>query len=300
MERRKYYTNGTNEKRLYSYEPIPQGYYLGRLKSPITTKDKYFINDGKVEKFINKTDVIPEGYVKGRIKENLNPIKQSKTLRNQERHYYNNGAIEISLKKDDTIPDGFILGRLPMKEMQKSKLSDSHLGKTHTLEARLKISQHSNNNRDKAFITISKKYGSKENFYKLIHSKGDLTKGKNNTFNTSKPELLYLEYLKSVYSPADVFTHYKSANYPFYCDFYIKSEDRYIELNLHWTHGGRPYDPNDEECQKQLAIWQEKAKTSQFYKNAIETWTVRDVAKLNWAREHNLNYEVIYLLDKIL
>lgn len=32
MERRKYYTNGTNEKRLYSYETIPQGYYPGRLK----------------------------------------------------------------------------------------------------------------------------------------------------------------------------------------------------------------------------------------------------------------------------
>ena len=50
----------------------------------------------------------------------------------------------------------------------------------------------------------------------------------------------------------------------------------------------------DEECKKQLEAWQEKAKTSKFYENAIQTWTVRDVEKQRIAKENNLNYKVIY------
>ena len=71
-------------------------------------------------------------------------------------------------------------------------------------------------------------------------------------------------------------------------------EDLFIELNAHTTHGGCPYDPNDEFCQKQLKDWQEKAKTSKFYQEAINTWTIRDVKKLETAKKNNLNYKVIY------
>ena len=40
--------------------------------------------------------------------------------------------------------------------------------------------------------------------------------------------------------------------------------------------------------------WQEKAKTSQFYQNAINTWTIRDVKKQEYAKKYNLNYKIIY------
>ena len=42
------------------------------------------------------------------------------------------------------------------------------------------------------------------------------------------------------------------------------------------------------------SVWQEKAKQSQFYENAIKTWTERDVEKQRVAKENNLNYKVIY------
>ena len=71
--------------------------------------------------------------------------------------------------------------------------------------------------------------------------------------------------------------------YPFRCDFYIPSEDLFIEANLHWTHGGRPFREDDPECLTQLLDWQRKAATSKFYENAIQTWTVRDVLKLQSA-----------------
>lgn len=92
-----------------------------------------------------------------------------------------------------------------------------------------------------------------------------------------------------------IYRNYKDRDrYPFYCDFYIVEDDLFIELNAHWTHGGKPFDENDEECIKQLQEWREKAKTSKFYENAIETWTVRDVKKLETAKKNRINYKTIY------
>ena len=112
------------------------------------------------------------------------------------------------------------------------------------------------------------------------------------TFNSSRVEDRIFELLIDKFG--EVIRQYRDERYPFNCDFYIPSKDLFIELNAHWTHGGMPYDPNDEECQNQLIEWQEKAKTSQFYKNAIETWTVRDVKKLQCDQKNKLNYKVIY------
>lgn len=116
----------------------------------------------------------------------------------------------------------------------------------------------------------------------------------NNTFNKSKPEDEYYEYLKTLYNEDDIIRQYKDERYPFACDFYIKSQDLFIECNYSWTHGGHLFNSDSEEDQQTLAEWQEKAKTSDFYKNAIETWTVRDVKKHETAKANNLNYEVIY------
>lgn len=119
----------------------------------------------------------------------------------------------------------------------------------------------------------------------------------NNTLFTSdsKAEQDYFSYLKTIYSEDDIIRQYfDRERYPFKCDFYIISEDKFIEVHGNWTHGGRPYDPNDPVCQKQLALWQEKAETSGYYRNAIYTWTNLDIRKLEIAERNNLNFEVIY------
>lgn len=123
------------------------------------------------------------------------------------------------------------------------------------------------------------------------------TKKKNNTFNTSKPEEILYKQLITENPGKKIYRQYKDPErYPFYCDFYIVEDDLFIELNNHWSHGEKPYDPNDPECIKLLSVWKEKAKESQFYANAIKTWTERDVAKFETARKNNLNYKVIYKL----
>lgn len=146
----------------------------------------------------------------------------------------------------------------------------------------------------KAEDTLEKKYGSLDAAYKLICSKRNESLRKNNSFNRSNMENNLYYYLLN-YFKEDIKRNYSdSVRYPFKCDFYIPSKDLFVELNAHWTHGNTPYDSNDVYCQNKLKNWQEKAKTSKFYKNAIYTWTDLDVRKAEIAKKNNLNYIVIY------
>ena len=54
------------------------------------------------------------------------------------------------------------------------------------------------------------------------------------------------------------------------------------------------YDGRKVICKQQLAIWKEKAKTSKYFKNAISTWTIRDVKKYKCAKKNHLNYMCLY------
>lgn len=125
--------------------------------------------------------------------------------------------------------------------------------------------------------------------------KSNNTKKKNKTFNTSKSELEIYNIIKEQYS--DVVYQYKDKRYPFICDYYIPSLDLFIEYNGHWSHNNHSFNSNDENDINILEKWQEKAKTSNFYKKAIEVWTKRDVAKIKKAKKNKLNYLIIWFKD---
>lgn len=120
------------------------------------------------------------------------------------------------------------------------------------------------------------------------------TKKLNNSFNTSAPEerayLLLLKY----FNEDDVIRQYHDSRYPFNCDFYIKSLDLFIEINASWTHNTHAFDINNSSDLQILQQWQIKAQTSEYYKNAIDTWTKRDPLKLETATYNKLNYLVFY------
>ena len=153
-------------------------------------------------------------------------------------------------------------------EEHKRKIGDSNRGKP-----KRKLSE------QQLLIKLSKEY---------------ITKKKNNSFNTSSSELELYKKLCEENKTKTIYRNYKCERYPFYCDFYIKEDDLFIELNAHWTHGGKPFDEKDADCIRQLNEWKEKAKTSKFYEEAIKTWTVRDVNKRIVAEKNKLNYKVIY------
>ena len=126
----------------------------------------------------------------------------------------------------------------------------------------------------------------------------NITKEKHNTFNSSKPENEFYDFLLTIFDISDVVRNYSlDERYPFSCDFYIKSLDLFIELNLSWTHGGKKFDESDEEDKAKLEKW--KNKNTKYYNNAINTWTVRDIKKFEIANKNNLNYIVFYNIDEI-
>lgn len=134
--------------------------------------------------------------------------------------------------------------------------------------------------------------------------KSNETKRKHNTFNKSKGEKILKEYLVRKYGSTNVITNYtderysrKEDGYKFKCDFYIPTEDLFIELNLHPTHGDHPFDETNELDILYLNQLLEESKTSDWALCTVSVWAGLDVEKRKAAKESNLKYEVIYNLD---
>lgn len=131
-------------------------------------------------------------------------------------------------------------------------------------------------------------------------SKRNLTKRKNQTFNTSKPENECYNLLCRRYGKENVKRNWsKDERYPFPVDFYIFSDDLFIECNFHsFFHGKEPFDNTNDKHLKILHMWQEK--NNRIYNIAINTWTVRDPLKIKTALDNNLNYFVPYTMTEFL
>lgn len=133
----------------------------------------------------------------------------------------------------------------------------------------------------------------KENYDDIL-SKIYAKKTLNKSFNISNPEKDYYNYLVEKYGKENVIRqYYDKERYPFNCDFYIKSLDLFIELNLHWTHGGKLFTASEEDL-RLLKHWKDKSINSKFYKAAIETWTKKDVEKYTYFISNKLNFKIIY------
>lgn len=130
------------------------------------------------------------------------------------------------------------------------------------------------------------------------------TKRQNKSFNTSKPQDNLKLWLIRQYGEDDVLREYKDVRYPYYCDFYIKSEDLFIELNAHFTHGKHPFNPNSLDDISMLQYLQSKPQSyidtklqkekKSYYHRFIDVWTVRDPEKIETAIRNQLKMIIIY------
>lgn len=265
---------GDTEKRIYNDELLKyleQGWEKGvsdshRIKNSETHKGR--ISPNKNKKLSEKQkDKIRETLKQKYKNKDIVVWNKGKSVNSDVRVRKNiNKMHNTKLEKYGTIAT--IKKGSKLSEEHKKKISDSHKGKHYKLSP------------EKLEIKLTKEY---------------ITKKLNNSFNKSSSEENFYRQLLEENKNKTILRQYKdNERYPFYCDFYIVEDDLFIELNAHWTHGGRPYDPNSSECQEQLKIWKEKAQTSKFFQNAIQTWTIRDVNKQRIAQENNLNYKVIY------
>ena len=133
---------------------------------------------------------------------------------------------------------------------------------------------------------------------KEINDKIYNTMKKNGTFNKSKGEENYYNYLLTLYNKDDIKRQYnQDPRYPFHCDFYIKSLDLFIEYQGAFEHGPHPFNAEDPEDLKLLEKWEEKANQNgpkSRYWNYIYWWTEKDPLKLKYLRENKLNFLLIY------
>ena len=123
------------------------------------------------------------------------------------------------------------------------------------------------------------------------------TKRKNGTFATSSAEDALYELLVGYADQLGmtvVRQHRDEKRYPFAVDFYIPERDLFIELNGSWSHGRHWYEADREMDQKMVRTWRKKGEKSQYYRNALEVWTERDVRKRAAAREAHLNYVTLW------
>ena len=145
--------------------------------------------------------------------------------------------------------------------------------------------------KDKIKQTCLERYGT-DNYSKTSQflEKAYNTKKKNHSFNTSKLEEEFSSYLDS--NSINYIRQHKNEKYPFSCDFYFPERDIYLEINGTWTHGQHPFDPESIEDNIKLDIW--KSKDSNYYRGAIETWTITDPHKVQVARENGIQLYVFY------
>lgn len=239
---------------------------------------------------------IPTLYLFNQLLNKLNIPKRSKSEIIKDMH---NNMPEETKQIRFQKQSAFRTGR-PLKEETKIKIGNGNRGQyrgggTGKIISPLKGQTKETN---EALRRMSEERKGKSRWTPEAWEKRINTLRKNHTFNTSEAEKTFLNYLLTKYPREDIVEQYDTdPRYPFNCDFYIKSEDLFIELNIHITHGPKPFDPDDLECQELLNKWVEKSKNSELYKNCIDVWTKRDVKKLKFAKENNLNYKTIYQFE---
>lgn len=130
---------------------------------------------------------------------------------------------------------------------------------------------------------------------KIIH-----TKKKNGTINSSSYEKRVYNWLIEIFGRHDIICQYTDCRYTnptnghkYHCDFYVKSLDLFIELQIFWAHGSAPFTGTQED-NRYLSELKEKAKVKPIYNRMIEGWAGTDIVKRNVAANNRLKFIEIY------
>ena len=287
MAGKPWYNNGIKEIQIGNNEIIPNGFVKGRL--PLTDEQKKLRTTRYLDTINNKSQE-ERDLINKKRSQSLHNTYQSKS--EDEKQSIIDKRIATMQNKSD---EEKALYRQHLSDGSKGKnLGKEPWNKGLSKETDERVKQNAINT-SKGVIKHNKELlqNDPEYFNKWRSNINDVMR-MNNTFNTSNAEDNYFLKLKEMYGDDNVIRWYSDERYPFACDFYIPSEDLFIEYNKTWTHGGHPFDEMNLDDIYKLETWEEKAKTSKYYQNAIYTWTDLDVRKQKIAKENKLNYKIIY------
>ena len=284
----KRYTNGV-ENKMFLPGTQPDGWYQGvsdsyKLANRLSHIGQHSLYDGKSEQEIESIKSKISNARKNYFSNDENRKKQSDLMKRKyaedDFRQMHLNAVQSESTKRKISESGKKVWESYSEDERQNRISSIRQGWIN------------NNSSEKVSEKFKRYWMSEEYKQKRYNSLKE-----NNSFNSSNLEDEYYNYLQTIYNEEDIIRQYTDDRYPFNCDFYIPSEDLFIECNYHWTHGGKPFNPQDDDCRQTLLEWQEKSKTSKYYENAINTWTVRDVKKLQSLNQKNLNYIIVYDKD---
>lgn len=181
-----------------------------------------------------------------------------------------------------------------ISEKKKTKETQEKYEQTMMKRYNVKHPNLSKSIREKYTNTLLRNYGVTNPLKnKDIYNKHIETMKENKSFNTSEPEEEYYKELCLKYGEENVIRQYYDAErYPYNCDFYIKTEDLFIELNFHPSHNFHPFDPTNKD---DIVLLEKLKKENTDWANMIiDVWSVRDYKKQQLAKKNNLNYKAIY------
>lgn len=137
---------------------------------------------------------------------------------------------------------------------------------------------------------------------RLSKEKEYLTRKKNGTlgFHKTRDEKKLEEILISLFGEDNVrYNYFDVDRYPFKCDFYIPSEDLFIELHAGWEHQEHAFNADNDTDKLILENLKTKREKSEYYENVIYQWTNLDVRKLNTFINNGLNYIIGYSVGEV-
>ena len=102
------------------------------------------------------------------------------------------------------------------------------------------------------------------------------------------------DLLCKIYGKENVIRQYKSNEYPFVCDFFVKSEKMYVEYQGTYFHNYKLYNEYRDKEEYELLKLKSIDEKHPSYKRIIDIWTKKDVEKYNVAKKNNIKIVFIY------
>lgn len=308
-KKRLWYNDGNVETLIFEGEHLPEGYVRGRLKTGRTWNrglTKY--NNDTIAKISENKRYNGDNYSGNRYDYLVEKFSNNIEFIN----YYNSHLCKECLTQFNISWDDLhiIIDMLGLEAPHQHTISlkdyifDNNYKERHSNILKGKNTWSKGRKRTSIEIEHQKESWNKrtESQHKEAKFKEYLTRKSNGTlgYHKTKDEQILEEILIEHFGEGNIkYNYFDKERYPFKCDFYVVSEDLFIELHAGWEHQFHPFNSDNEDDLTLLEEFKLKSVGNDYYKNVIYQWTDLDVRKLTTFKNNNLNYIIGYSVEEV-